>query len=717
MIPNMRKDELTMEYNEKQFKARANKKVKTIWLIFNLLLTASYGADTANGIHTAPYYIIFVLLAWIPFFTGLILLKVKGKATDTYRYCLAIGYSIFYTYTICSTESPIAFIYILPLASILVLYKNRNFMVGCGIVSCISVILNWIYKANVLGMNSAAELKDYQLQLSCVMLCYICYVISINHLNLSDGALTDSIKANLRRVITTVEKVKGASNQIVDGITIVRELSDENKQGARTVVERMGELTQNNDILYENTNASMDMTTDISNQMKNVTALIEQMSVRIQKSNQHANISSMELEEVVQTTNTMAQLSNEVESVLQDFKNEFNMVKSETGTIENITSQTNLLALNASIEAARAGEAGRGFAVVADEIRNLSIGTQNSSGQIMAALGHLEETSEKMTEAIIETLKLIQLTTEKVTTVNSSVMSITTDSNQLGNDIQVVDAAVKSVDLASSQMLEKMNQVCNIMQTMTECIAQADEINHVMLNKYDESANNVNNIESVVGQLMVELGTGGFMGVQDVEQGMKISLFVQDNATNQAFDCKGEIRGREDNVLTFVLNDRNAGNVKLQSQNQVFQLRIVVDNVLYSWSQVELAKANDGSTNAYSVVIDSNPEIINRRKYPRMPLNSSCSIVLSEEAGKEYSGRMVNVSADGFAFAVKNERFALAKGKRVSLKVADFEILKDSCLEGVVIRSTNNNGEYMVGCRMYEDNLVLKDYISENYGE
>ena len=94
---------------------------------------------------------------------------------------------------------------------------------------------------------------------------------------------------------------------------------------------------------------------------------------------------------------------------------EFEKVKEETGTIDSISSQTNLLALNASIEAARAGEAGKGFAVVAEQIRTLSTETKSSSGQIQDALTRLDEISEKMTSSIEQTLKLIQLTLEKVT--------------------------------------------------------------------------------------------------------------------------------------------------------------------------------------------------------------------------------------------------------------------------------------------------------------
>ena len=84
-----------MNYDENVFKEKANIKARRIWLVFALLLTANYGSDAANGLYPFSNYIIFVVLCWVPFFIGDILLRLKGKSTDLYKYDLVIGYGIF----------------------------------------------------------------------------------------------------------------------------------------------------------------------------------------------------------------------------------------------------------------------------------------------------------------------------------------------------------------------------------------------------------------------------------------------------------------------------------------------------------------------------------------------------------------------------------------------------------------------------------------------
>lgn len=698
-----------MDYNENEFKAKANIKTRRIWLVFALLLSANYGSDVSQGGYPSTNYIIFLILCWVPFFAGDLLLRIRGKADDRYRYALVIGYGIFYTFLICTTDSPIAFTYILPVVSLLVLYKDQKFMVGCAIANIASVIVSVFYHLVVLGQNTATDQKNYQLQVACLLLCYIGYIMSIRHLIESDGALTDSIKADLKRVVTTVEQVKTASNTIMDGITVVRELATENKHGSDIIVDGMNKLTDNNDQLQSRTASSQEMTGDINSQVQNVASMINDMVSLTAESGKHAKTSSVDLESLVQTAGTMADLSNEVEHILDAFKAEFETVKQETGTIDSISSQTNLLALNASIEAARAGEAGKGFSVVAEQIRKLSTETKDSSGQISEALSRLDEISGKMTSSIEETLKLIQATLEKVTQTGENVNKITQDSSLLGEHIQTIDSAMKEVESSNRQLVENMEQVSSIVETMTTCISDSDETSKRMLSKYEESASNINNIENVIQELMCELGIGGFMGLDDIHAGMKAKVILPKHL--ERMEYHGEVRSVAENSISLILSD----NPQLNG-SETCKVQVTVDNVLYCWDQAQIQADTASGSHAYALQLSARPEIKNRRKYPRADVSNPCTITL-KDSDTTFSGQLDNISANGFAFLIRDPFFMDHKHADVAIDIQNFALSDQSHLEGHVIRCSDDEGVYIVGCQMPEDNYAIRNYVDSLLGQ
>ena len=697
-----------MDYNENEFKAKANIKARRIWLVFALLLSANYGTDVSQGGYPSTNFIIFLILCWVPFFAGDLLLRIRGKADDRYRYALVVGYGIFYTFLICTTDSPIAFTYILPVVSLLVLYKDRKFMVGCAIANIASVIISVIYHLVVLGQNTATDQKNYQLQIACLLLCYIGYIMSIRHLIESDGALTNSIKADLKRVVTTVEQVKTASNTIMDGITVVRELATENKHGSDIVVDGMNKLTDHNGQLQSRTASSQEMTGDINSQVQNVASMINDMVSLTEESGKHAKTSSVDLESLVQTAGTMADLSNEVEHILDAFKAEFETVKQETGTIDSISSQTNLLALNASIEAARAGEAGKGFSVVAEQIRKLSTETKDSSGQISEALSRLDEISGKMTSSIEETLKLIQATLEKVTQTGENVNKITQDSSLLGEHIQTIDSAMKEVESSNRQLVENMEQVSSIVETMTTCISDSDETSKRMLSKYEESASNINNIENVIQELMCELGIGGFMGLDDIHAGMKAKVILPKHL--ERMEYHGEVRSVAENSISLILSD----NPQLNG-SETCKVQVTVDNVLYCWDQAQIQADTASGSHAYALQLSARPEIKNRRKYPRADVSNPCTITL-KDSDTTFSGQLDNISANGFAFLIRDPFFMDHKHADVAIDIQNFALSDQSHLEGHVIRCSDDEGVYIVGCQMPEANYAIRNYVDSLVG-
>ena len=693
-----------MTYDENVFKEKANRKARKIWIVFAVLLSANYGSDASGGLYPTTSYLIFLALCWLPLIFGEVLLRVKGWATELYRYDLVIGYGIFYTFVICTTASPIAFTYILPVTSLLVLYKNRKFMINCGIVNSLIIVGAAVYRY-MLGFNSASDMKNYQLQLSCIILCYICYVMSIRHLNESDGAMTDSIKADLHRVVTTVEQVKTSSNTILDGITVVRELASENKHGSDMVMLGMNELTDNNHMLQDRTTSSTQMTSDIRAQVENVVALISEMVSLVGKTESHSSVSAKDLQSLVSTATTMSELSTELENVLQNFQQEFGMVKQETGTIEKITNQTNLLALNASIEAARAGEAGTGFAVVADQIRTLSTETHASSGQIREALSRLDATSAKMTASIEETLKLIQVTLEKVTHTGENVNQIASDSAQLGRHIQVVDNAIKEVESSNTQLVSNMEQVSNIVETITGCIAHSSQTSERMLSKYEETASNINTIEDVMENMMCDLGIGGFMGIEDIQPGMKIDL---------------KVAGQGDTEYLGELIEQIPEGLLVSCQKELAltdtascTLQITAGNILYCWDKAVISPAPEKGAHAFKIIINTRPRINNRRKYPRMDLNNACTIKF-KNSDTEYAATMDNISANGFAFLATDNIFTQSKNASITVTIHDFALPDHNVLEGRIIRCSDDNGLFIVGCQMPEDNFYILEYVEKN---
>lgn len=693
-----------MTYDENIFKEKANRKARKIWIVFAVLLSANYGSDASRGLYPTTSYLIFLALCWLPLIFGEVLLHVKGWATELYRYDLVIGYGIFYTFVICTTASPIAFTYILPVTSLLVLYKNRKFMINCGIANALIIVGAAVYRY-MLGFNSASDMKNYQLQLSCIVLCYICYVMSIRHLNESDGAMTDSIKADLHRVVTTVEQVKSSSNIILDGITVVRELASENKHGSDIVMLGMNELTDNNNMLQDRTTSSTQMTSDIRAQVENVVALIGEMITLVEKTQSHSGVSAEDLKSLVNTAATMSQLSTELENVLENFRQEFEMVKQETGTIEKITNQTNLLALNASIEAARAGEAGKGFAVVADQIRTLSTETHASSDQIRDALSRLDATSAKMTSSIEETLKLIQITLEKVTQTGDNVNQIASDSVQLGNHIQVVDNAIKEVENSNTQLVSNMEQVSNIVDTITTCITHSSRTSERMLSKYQETADNINTIEDVMENMMCDLGIGGFMGIEDIKPGMKIDL---------------QLVGQEDVQYLGELIEQLPEGLLVSCQKKLTvngsascMLQVTAGNILYCWDKATISPAPESGEHAFRITITTRPRINNRRKYPRMDLNNTCTIKF-KNSDTEYAATMENISANGFAFLATDKIFTQSKNADVIITIHDFALPNHNVLEGRIIRCSDDNGLYIVGCQMPEDNFYILEYVEKN---
>lgn len=695
-------------YSTEHFQRRANKLVMIFWAIVCLVLSAAYALEVMKEQRTTEYYMVFLAAAWVPFVIGAVVLKIRGMKTRAYREIVLFGYGLFYLFVLWTSAGTLTFVYILPIACVLVMYKNRNFLIRCAILSELALIACNV-RNYLSGMNTPEDMASYEVQIAVVTMCYVGFILGVDHVVLSDNALMGQVESNLARVIQTIDEVKVASNAVVDGVTVVRELSDENRESANRVTYSMKELSENNDHLYGKTMSSLDMTQKINDQVEHMSMLVTQMAELVDKTVTQTNISSAELDDAIRSTNEMAALSKEIGTILENFRQEFKRVKDETSIIEQISTKTNLLALNAAVEAARAGEAGKGFKVVAAEIQDLSRGTKTSSESIMEALAKLSVTSEKMTDSIARTLDLVQDNLDKMGQVSESVSGINTDSALLGSNITVVDTAMKEIEDSNRSMVENMQEVCSVMTVMNESVKKAEETAEDMRRKYGETTRSVANIEHVVGKLMEELGEGGLMGAKDIRPGMYVRL---ERSSDKAVFTSQVLNAEDDTLVVSALNC--AGKAFDAGRKDSYHLQIVVHNILYNWNDMKLSSQKDGTV---KIQVVGNPAVMNRRKFPRMPLSNPCEVIWGN-GGKSCRGHLVNISAGGFAVALPETGNIPGEKDSVRVTIESFAHIDPRCvLKGTVIRSSSRDGQCVLGCRMPEDNRAIMKYVQENYSE
>lgn len=676
------------------FEEYADKQVGAIYLLMSLFLTVAYSIEVIEGSQPPGFLVAFLTADWGAFIASLIAKKIKHGQGNSHRWVLCIGYSLFYILILSNLKNPLIFVYIIPIMTIMALYQNFKLLLlimAANLIGVISFIINTANRGMVDGdmIDSFKIVFAASLMISLAVYLMIRYLIKLNHHNVA------AVTENLDKVKETVSKVKEVSNTVVDGVNAVKEYADENRTGATSVVNDMYTIAEQTNILTDKTFSSLEMTKTISNQVSQVSNLVEKTVTLAQQSVEHASASNEQLQDAILSAREMRELADKVETILTNFRDEFEKVKTETGTINQISSQTNLLALNASIESARAGEAGRGFAVVADEIRNLSDGTKQSSASIMGALDNLGDTSDNMTVSMERIIELIAKTVEKIETVYESVSAISSDSVVLGANVNNINQAIGEVETSNLQLVENMNSVNDIMESIVVKVVETADSSEEIKNKNEETSAHVISIEHTVNTLIEELGATGLMNVSDIQEDMVVSLKHASDTTVY----KGTVSNVKGNIITIIFENGISS-----SLSGACDISVVVNNNTYHWTNAAIVQSQK---NTVAVKADGQPTVVNRRKYPRLSLVNPCEIAL--KSGETVSGTMANISANGLAFTAQSDEIKM--GDLLKVRINHFPV-QESLAAVAIRKAVLAKGAIQYSCRMLDDNTEIAEYVA-----
>jgi methyl-accepting chemotaxis protein len=355
----------------------------------------------------------------------------------------------------------------------------------------------------------------------------------------------DQYSHNVMDLKENVDSVANGSANIASASEGVMASVDETSTAVNQISVAIEQVTRNMDhlssIVHQSASAMDEINSTISSVEQNA-AISHEVSSQVKSQADES------LAIVGETINSLAEIQTSVVlsyDAITRLSENSSRIENIINVINDITKRTNLLALNASIIAAQAGEYGKSFGVVADEIRNLSLQTGHSTGEITGIIEEIMSESKTAASNITATKSLVQRGVELGHSTGETLKAIY-DSSVCSMDMtQQIKQATKE-QVVSVQMVSKsMDDISSMTsQIFTASTDQAKATRSI--------ARSIETIKEMAHEMVKSTG-------RQVEDGHKIRRTVESvsGMVREMFDNMEKRRQQSAEVITELESMKN----------------------------------------------------------------------------------------------------------------------------------------------------------------
>ena len=471
---------MLLEHN-KAGEGRANAAAVNTYGILVLILEICYLIEVIKGSRSISYYIVFSLLALVPYIACLIVFR-ANREDHRMKYAMAIGFGIFYLFIIFTTISPVAYVYAIMMAVILLSYDNIKLILGYMIGICVGNIVQVAYQAMTTGIASE-DMPNVEIRIASLILFGLFMVVGTMISDQNNRSRIEEIEKEKERAAALNEQILHVSEQITENIRVVADKMEVLENSSNKTKSSMEEVAQGTGETVESIQLQMEKTEQIQNTIKKVECSSDTIRQNMDETQRELAESERNINDLIGQVQISNEANENVSRELEKLYTYTNQMQSIVQMINDVTEQTSLLALNASIEAARAGEAGKGFAVVASEISALATQTQQATVNITNLINNISSELSQVVEVIHQMMKNVEVQNQATGNTARSFEQIAVCIEKVGKESHSLENLVVELSDANSEIIRGIETISAATEEVTahssETLESSEENNSI----------------------------------------------------------------------------------------------------------------------------------------------------------------------------------------------------------------------------------------------